>query len=84
MRPFDKKQETMIWEILDLLDGLTDKDHTNIICATITTVYGTLKDLGQQEDAEYYFELIVKKINHLYETRDRLEKFEEREDNDGK
>lgn len=84
MQPFGTKQKAIIREILDLLDGLTNNDCENIICTIIASIYGGLKDSGQEEIAEYYFDVMTKKINHLYETRDRLEKFEEREDNDGK
>lgn len=76
MQPFDTKQKTIICEILDLLDGLANNDCENIICAIITSIYGGLKDSGQEEIAEYYFEVMIKKINYLYENRDRLDKTE--------
>lgn len=84
MQLFDTKQQAIIREILDLLDGLTNNVYENIICATITTIYRNLKDSGQEDIAEYYFDVMTKKINYLYENRDRLEKMEEGEDNDRK
>ena len=77
MQPFGTKQKAIICEILDLLDGLTNNDCENIICAIITSIYGGLKDSGQEEIAEYYFDVMTKKINYLYENRDHLEKIEE-------
>jgi hypothetical protein len=77
MQPFGTEQKAIIREILFLLDGLTNNDCENIICTVITSIYGDLKGSGQEEIAEYYFDVMTKKINYLYENRDCLEKIEE-------
>lgn len=83
MHLFDTKQKK-IREILDLLGGLTNNVCESIICTIITSIYVGLKDSGQKDNAEYFFDAMTKKINFLYENRDLLEKMEEGEDNDRK